>query len=32
MSVKRDIYRGVVICVDDCIENRCLYTGTFTKL
>ena len=32
MSVHRDIYRVVVICVDECVENPCLYRGTFTEL
>ena len=30
MSVQRDIYIVVVICVEDCVENPCLYRGTFT--
>ena len=32
MSVRRDIYIVVVICVDECVENPCLYRGTFTEL
>ena len=30
MSVQRDIYIVVVICVDECVENPRLYGGTFT--
>ena len=30
MSVRRDIYRVVVIYVDECVENPCLYGGTCT--
>ena len=32
MSVQRDIYIVVVIYVDECVENPCLYGGTFTEL
>ena len=30
MSVRRDMYTVVVICVDECVENPCLYGGTCT--
>ena len=30
VSVQRDMYKVIFICVDECVENPCLYGGTCT--